>query len=67
HYQSQLLQDRRNRIFILIGMDTIRDIGIQIKAHTSQILIPNPHYQAPLEKTCGNGLSRLINTSKLGV
>jgi hypothetical protein len=50
--RSQSLQDRRNRCFIIIGMDTIRqnEMRIKVQGDKSEILIPNQNYVAPTEK-----------------
>ena len=48
--RSQSLQDPRNRYFLIIGYDTIKDLRIRIDTINNRIKIPNPQYQAPLEK-----------------
>ena len=50
--RSQSLQDQRNRIFFLIGMDTIRNnrIKLQVNGQKSVIHVPNPNYQPPAEQ-----------------
>ena len=52
YYASQSLQDPRNRLFILIGTNTIQYNGIRIRTRNekSEVLIPNPHYQPSPEK-----------------
>ena len=52
HNRSQSLQDRRNRLFIIIGMDTIQqnEIRIKVQGNKSEIMIPNQNYVAPTEK-----------------
>jgi hypothetical protein len=50
YYSSQSLQDPRNRLFLLIGMDTIQHNSIRIRAEKLEVLIPNPHYQPSPEK-----------------
>ena len=52
HNRSQSLQDRRNRLFIIIGMDTIQqnEIRIKVQGNKSEIMIPNQNYTAPVEK-----------------
>jgi hypothetical protein len=51
YHRSQSLREPRNRIFFVIGWDTIQSNGIQIrlKPDKSDILVPNPNYQAPTE------------------
>jgi hypothetical protein len=50
YYSSQSLQDPRNRLSLLIGMDTIQHNNIRIRAEKLEVLIPNPHYQPSPEK-----------------
>ena len=52
--RSQSLQDPRNQIFIIIGMNTIQQNEIQIKVRgdKSEIMMPNPNYVAPSLKLC---------------
>gem|GEM_PF-6325731 len=49
HYQSQSLADPRNREFLVIGMRTVKDNGIEIRVDKLEIKIPNQYYQAPTE------------------
>ena len=50
HNRSQSLQDLRNRLYILIGLDTIEHNGLIIKLKELVILFPNPNYQPNPEK-----------------
>jgi len=48
--RSESLRDPRNRNYILIGMDTIQDNNLQIRADKGRILMPNPNYQQAVGK-----------------
>jgi len=48
--RSQSLRDPRNRLYILIGLDTINHNGLIIKLRELVILFPNPNYQPNPEK-----------------
>ena len=48
--RSQSLQNFQNRLFLIIGMDSIEDLGIQLDVKNKKIKIPNPDYQQPIEK-----------------
>ena len=45
--RSQSLQDPRNQLWIVIGMETMDDLGIRIFNKTRKATMPNPLYQAP--------------------
>jgi len=48
--RSESLRDPRNRIFLLVGMDTIQYNNLQIRADKGRILMPNPNYQQAVGK-----------------
>ena len=48
--RSQSLQDQRNRLWVVIGMDTIDELNIRINIPKRQVLLPNPYYQIPTQK-----------------
>ena len=50
YYRSDSLQDPRNRLFILIGLDTIEDNNLILQLKQLRILFPNPNYQPNPEK-----------------
>jgi len=50
YHRSQSMRDPRNRLFILIGTDTIEHNGLIIRPSEGKILYPNPNYTPPTEK-----------------
>ena len=48
--RSRSLQDQRNRLWVVIGMDTIDELKIKIDIPRRKIIIPNPYYEAPTQK-----------------
>ena len=50
YYRSDSLRDPRNRLFILIGLDTIEHNNLILQLRQLRILFPNPNYQPNPEK-----------------
>ena len=50
YHRSQSMTDPRNRLFILIGTNTIERNGLIIRPSEGKILYPNPNYIPPTEK-----------------
>src|SRR5436190_1577631 len=50
YYRSDSLQDSKNRLFILIGLDTIGHNNLTLQLKQLRILFSNPNYQPNSEK-----------------